>query len=233
MKQLPKEETPIFANVSIRDKTIKVPILVNSNTLKQVIYNLLDTTHEDVKKQLAENRKKGKTTPGVNNCSSKSDFKEVLTFDNTQEELLLNNYKNTKDDSLEQHFASMAIQNFYYKYRNLDHKYIEKCVEYCKDDISRLSDIQRNSIEDEKKKIMSQQWLSQAEKTKQISEIRPFYADIPAFKRLAIIYEKEHNYDEAINICNQAISYYNSGNIQSEVSEFSKRKQKLLDKRGK
>ena len=123
------------------------------------------------------------------------------------------------------------IPNFYYKYRNYDQKYIVKCVEYCKDDISRLPEIQRLYEEDEKNKILSQQWLSPAEKQKEISEIRPFYADIPAFKRLAIIYEKEKDYDSAISICDQAISYYYSGNIQSQVSEFSERKRKLLNKK--
>ena len=64
-----------------------------------------------------------------------------------------------------------------------------------------------------------------------ITEIRPFYANIPAFKRLAIIYEKEKDYDSAITICDQAISFYEAGDMQSLALEFSERKQKLLNRK--
>ena len=100
-----------------------------------------------------------------------------------------------------------------------------------KDDISRLPDIQRVYIDEERKKISSQLWLSQEEKRKEISEIQPFYATIPAFKRLAIIYEKDEDYDSAISICDQAISYYVEGDLQTLVSEFTDRRQKLVNKR--
>ena len=59
-KKLPNEEIQIFANISIRDKSIKVPSVLSSFRLKKDIYNLLDKTHEDVKKQLAEMRKRKK-----------------------------------------------------------------------------------------------------------------------------------------------------------------------------
>lgn len=229
--KLPSEETPIFANVSISDKTIKVPSILASFKLKRKIYDLLDKTHEDVKKQLADKRKNGEILPEAEKESKTNKSDEVLAFDSVQEQTLLDAYNSARSNSLDQHFASIYLQKFYYKYRNYDQKYIVKCVEYCKDDISRLPEIQRLYEEDEKNKILSQQWLSPAEKQKEISEIRPFYADIPAFKRLAIIYEKEKDYDSAISICDQAISYYNSGNIQSQVSEFSERKRKLLNKK--
>ncbi len=86
-------------------------------------------------------------------------------------------------------------------------------------------------MEEERKEIMLRQWLSPVEKQKQIAEIQPFYANIPAFKRLAIIFEKEKDYDGAIRICEQAIVFYSSGNIQSQVLEFEERKQKLLNRK--
>ena len=229
--KLVKEDTPIFANVSIRDKKVSVPSMLSSFKLKKSIYDLLDKSHEDVKKQLAEKKKNGEVVPEVRKTSSKSKTETVLTFDAEQERLLLKSYNSAKANSLDQHFASISIQDFYYKYRNLDHKYLEKCITYCKDDISRLPEIQRNYIEDERNKILSYQWLTPTEKQKEISEIKPFYANIPAFKRLAIIYEKEKDYDSAISICNQAISFYASGEIQSQVIEFSARKQKLMNKK--
>lgn len=227
--KLPMEETPVFANISIRNQSIKVPSLLSSFMLKKNIYDLLDKTYEDVKKQLSDKRKSGEVVPEAKQTSSKK--KEVLTFDTVQERQLLNAYNSARSNSLDQHFASIAIQDFYYKYRNLDREYIEKCIAYCRDDISKLPEMQRIYIEDEKNRILSYQWLSPAEKKKEISEIKPFYANIPAFKRLAIIYEKEKDYDSAISICDQAISFYAAGDIQSQVTEFTERKQKLLNKR--
>lgn len=228
--KLPMEEIPVFANVSIRDQSIKVPSLLSSFMLKKNVYDLLDKTHEDVKKQLADLRKRGEVTPEVRQKALKKAGK-ILTFDTVQEQQLLNAYNAARNNSLDQHFASIAIQDFYYKYRSLDRKYLEKCIEYCKDDISSLPEMQRIYVEDEMKKILSHQWLSTAEKQKRISEIRPFYANIPAFKRLAIIFEKEKDYNSAISVCDQAISFYGAGDIQSQVLEFSERKQKLINKR--
>ena len=59
-KKLPKETVSIYANVSIQDNTIDVPSILSSFNLKRIVYNLLDETHEEVKKRLAEMRKKTK-----------------------------------------------------------------------------------------------------------------------------------------------------------------------------
>lgn len=59
-KKLSNEEIPVFANISIRDKSIKIPSLLSSFRLKKEIYDLLDQTHEEVKRQLAEMRKRKK-----------------------------------------------------------------------------------------------------------------------------------------------------------------------------
>ena len=229
--KLGTEEIPIFANVSIMDKFIRVPSMLTSLKLKKSIYDLLDKTHEDVKKQLAEKKKNGEIIFDAEKTSSKQKTDVILSFDKVQEQLLINDYNSKKNNSLEQHFVSISIQDFYYKYRNLDQKYLEKCIEYCKDDISKLQEIQKMYIEDERNKILSYEWLNAMEKKKEISEIKTFYATIPAFKRLAIIYEKEKDYDSAISICDQAISFYVSGGMNSKVLEFSERKQKLLSKK--
>ena len=229
-QKLPKEDAYIFANESIRDKTIKVPSMLTSFKLKKTIYDLLDNSHEDVKKQLAEKRKNGEVVPEANEILSKKKAKEVLSFDSVQERLLLEAYQSAINNSLDQHFASISLQNFYYKYRNLNKEYLDRCIEYCKDDISRLPEIQKTYIEDEKKDILSCGWLSTVEKQNRISEICPFYASIPAFKRLAIYYEKEKNYESAIKICDQAISFYSSGSIHSQVLEFEERKKKIMNK---
>lgn len=226
-KRLPSEETTIFANISIRDKTIKIPSIISSFKLKKNIYDLLDRTHEDVKKHLTEMKKEGLKIP---ERSSNKKEKEEMTFDKGLEGELLAIYKKAKNDSLEQHFASISLQDFYYKYRGLDSIYLDKCIEYCKDDISRLPNIQRIYIADERQRILSRSLLSPTEKQHKISEITPFNGSIPAFKRLAIIYEKEKDYSCAINICDQAISYYTSADMPMMVLEFNERRMKLMSK---
>ena len=228
--KLESEVTPIFANVSIRNREIKIPSILSSFKLRKKLYDLLDTAHEEVKKQLADMKKAGETIPSASKATEKDKKKEILSFDNVLEKELLKTFKTAKENSLDQHFASISLQDFYYKYRSVDQIYLEKCIEYCKDDISRLPEIQKVYVEEEKKKIASHTWLTPQEVKKQISEITIFRGNIPAFKRLAIIYEKEKDYEKAIDICNQAISYYNATDVPSQVEEFAERRQKLVSK---
>lgn len=58
-KKLPAENVTIFANVSISDKTIKVPSILDSFVLKKDMFNILEKSHEGVKNRLAEIRKQG------------------------------------------------------------------------------------------------------------------------------------------------------------------------------
>ena len=60
-----------------------------------------------------------------------------------------------------------------------------------------------------------------------------FNGRIPAFERLAIIYEKQKNYIKAIEICDKAIQYYGPLGMKENVEDFSKRKQKLTEKNNK
>lgn len=228
--KLPLKETTIYANVSIMDKSIKVPSLLDSFKFKKKVYDLLEKTHEDVKKKLSDMRKNGEKIKENKQASSTKKSNEVLSFDTMQESTLLNSYYNARENSLEQHFASIALQDFYYKYRSYGQEYIDKCVSFCRDDISKLPEIQKVYVEDEKAKILSYQWLTAEEKQTEILDIKPFFANIPAFKRLAIIYEKEKDYDKAISICDAAIEFYSSGDMQSAVSEFDERKKKLINK---
>lgn len=226
-KKLPSEEATVFANVSIRDKTIQVPSIISSFKLKKNIYDLLDKTHEDVKKQLSEMKKDGMI---IQESSSSKKSKSELILDKDTERKLLATYNMARENSLDQHFASIALQDFYYKYRELDPVYLDKCIEYCRDDIARLPSIQQSYMEDERKRINSRSLLSPTEKRIMISKITPFNGSIPAFKRLAIIYEKTKDFKSAIDICDQAISYYTSVNMPTMAFEFSERRMKLINK---
>ena len=51
-----------------------------------------------------------------------------------------------------------------------------------------------------------------------------FIGRIPSFSRLIIIYEKENDYDNAIKICDKAISF------KHEADVYKEKKEKLLEK---
>lgn len=69
-KKLRMEEVEVFANISIKEKKIKYPSLLSSFKLKKTVYDLIDKSHEDVKRQLAEMKKRGEIVTNVEDASS-------------------------------------------------------------------------------------------------------------------------------------------------------------------
>ena len=65
-----------------------------------------------------------------------------------------------------------------------------------------------------------------AEREQQVQ--KPFQGNIPAFKRLAIIYDKNKEYEKAIDICNKAIAYYEKYDMSA--AEFYQRRSKIEKK---
>lgn len=67
-----------------------------------------------------------------------------------------------------------------------------------------------------------------------MSEIkRGFKGRIPAFEKLAIIYEKQQEYSKAIKVCYVAIEYYESLDMDEIIDGFQRRKIRLLNKKDK
>jgi len=221
IKKVKKQDVSIFSNVSIIDKSIPIPLLSENFKLKREMYNFLETAHENVKKKLAEIRKTGKAVPLKETPVKKK--KEVF-FDIEQEESLLSELSKNKRSPVNRHFTYISLQNFYYKYRTIDEKYIDKCIEFCNLDINSLTEMEEAYISEEIKRTKELASFTGStnlkEEIEQIKE-RGFIGNIPAFKRLAIIYEKQGKYDEAIKVCDRAIAYGQS------VQDFEERKQKL------
>ena len=123
------------------------------------------------------------------------------------------------------------MQDFYYKYRNLDKLYLEKCIKYCLEDIESLKELNNSYIEENIKRLDYLKKINPNEYKKEVSKIKSkkFEGNIPAFKRLSIIYEKEKNYEKAINICQQAIAYgqINNGTSSGFPGRIEKLKSKL------
>jgi len=141
---------------------------------------------------------------------------------------LLTQYKKTHTNALDKHFALIALQDFYYKYRDLDGKYLQTCIAYCKEDIALLPQVQIQYKREEKENIQKLATVySKKEIAERLADVKNFNSNIPAFKRLAVIYEKHKDYSIAIGICDQAIAYYNGIGCSSVAIEFAERKSKL------
>ncbi|MEX2411825.1 MAG: TerB N-terminal domain-containing protein [Candidatus Paceibacterota bacterium] len=218
------KEIRLFANMSISDESVLIPIISENFKLKKDVYIMLETAHNNTKSILAENRKKGK--PNQPKISPKKE-KAVITFDYEQEKALLHQLAQSKRDLVKRHFAYLALQKFYYKYRSLSDEYLNKCIDFCLLDLNSLDDMVNAYKSQELKALKNISSLYDSDYVKKETlRIREegFIGNIPAFKRLAIIYEKQGKILDAIEICDRAIEYGQS------ITEFIDRKDKLEQK---
>ncbi|MGL6186041.1 MAG: tetratricopeptide repeat protein [Clostridium chrysemydis] len=176
----------------------------NINKFFETAYTYVDSFGPKSTQLLAEIKKESEYLISNDDIHLKSNIR----FDEFEEKTLLSNLNNS-NDAYNRHFIYIDLQNFYYKYRNLDKSYLNKCIEYCLLDINSLEQMnyayiqQQIKMEKEVMKYVS----TKSELQKRIKEIKDtgFDANIPAFKRLAIIYENKKDYEKAIQICQKAI----------------------------
>lgn len=227
LKKIKKTDVNIFANMSILDKTISIPLLSDSFKLKREMYNFLEVAHNSVKEKLVEMRKSGITLPSK---TTNTIPKKTLVFDEKNEKVLLKELAENKNDLVNRHFNFIRLQDFYYRYRSLGDEYLNECIKYCELDIDSLPEMVEQYVAEEIKNAKEYpRYLGKEKLTEKIEEIKAngFVGNIPAFGRLAIIYEKQKNYIKAIEICDKAITYYKGD------ESFETRKQKLEKKLNK
>lgn len=221
IKKIRTQDVRIFANVSLIDKSIPIPLLSENFKLKKEMHNFLEIAHESVKFRLSAMRKSGKQP--VQKAPQKKSEKQII-FDPSKERKLLTELSKKKNSPVSRHFLYIDLQNFYYRYRAIGGEYIKKCIKYCLLDIDSLSELQIAYITEE---ILRLKQLSSYYDAKELNDSinrvkqQGFVGNIPAFSRLTIIYEKQKAFQEAIDICDKAIKYGQS------VEEFEERKLKL------
>ena len=118
------------------------------------------------------------------NSSELSKGKNPKAFDYNKEKQLLAEYNRNKGskDKSNVYYSALPLVDFYYKFRNLDNKYLDECIKYCNICISCLSSAYMKSYLDEG-------------------------AYVPVFKRLWIIYTNKKQYDKALLIADEALKY--------------------------
>jgi hypothetical protein len=160
----------------------------------------------------------------------------IKPFDAELENELLGRYNKPSINALDKHFARLQLQDFYYRYRDLDEACLQSAIHYYLEDIAQLPEIQAAYVAIEKARI---QYLLdfdvECEKRKeleeQLSRAGPFKGEIKAFDRMSIIHEKAGDFYAAIDFCVQAIKYYNGIGLSTEIDE--RRMHKLVAKAAK
>lgn len=127
-------------------------------------------------------------------------------------------YKTSLEDDLKKyspvdlHFEYLYLINMYYKKRN-EKEYLEKCIYICKKDIELYPLFKSSYIKEDLKRLkflLSLHEIGSKEYQKYQEKIINYEypnLNIPSFKRLAIIYEDQGKYKEAIEVCKLALEY--------------------------
>ena len=100
-------------------------------------------------------------------------------------------YELAKDSITTKHFLLNKLIDYYYGLREQQNDALEVCISYCEESIEMTP------------KVLKQMEYEHKEIFEYDHDFVP--PSIPAFKRLAIIYENQGNYDKAINVCQKAI----------------------------
>lgn len=124
------------------------------------------------------------------------------------EQVLLRALEAEDDNPTDRHFVYNSLIELYYKQRDEHDDAIKNCITYCKRDIETIDEF-------------ITEW-KQEHNTDDLPRI-------PSFKRLAIIYEKQENYQEALAVCDQALAYGLDDGTKGGFEGRKERLQKKLD----
>lgn len=122
------------------------------------------------------------------------------------EKVLLKALEVDDDNPTDRHFVYNSLIDLYYKQRDDRDDAIGQCIRFCKEDIESIDEF-------------LDAWMAEYD------DDEP--PRIPAFKRLAIIYEKQGDYEKAIDVCEMAMD---RGLDDGTKGGFEGRKQRLQNK---
>lgn len=206
IKKLYEAVVPVYYNTSLKTALyIKTPLLSAPKTLfRKTIQNLIKKTNIKIEKPLEE-----ESILFSSNTNQHYNFmtKNLLLSNNEAEENLLQKYI-TSDNVYDKHCALILLQNFYYRHKKINEKYIEKCISYCYEDINLLPNLQNYYLE---------------------NHGIYFKETIPSFSILSIIFKNKKDYINGSKICMQAIEYYslypfdfNKNYFETKLKYFNK-----------
>lgn len=125
---------------------------------------------------------------------------------------LLNEAIKRKTNYIDLHYTYNYLIDLCYKHRNEGQECIEQCINYCLADIEIFPWFKEEYLQEERERLIEaadnplytkKERLSILKKAKSVE----FNLSVPSFQRIAIIYEKQGKYKEAIDICKLALNY--------------------------
>nr|DAL87918.1 MAG TPA: YbfG [Caudoviricetes sp.] len=148
--------------------------------------------------------------------TSKVKSKKSGEIDEASPELLKQKIGNDKGDPSALHFDYLELINYLYKHRKEDPIIMDECIEYCKADIALYPEFRKDYDKQDKKYWIDRiAWYKKqgysrdvySDLEDHIKNFKPLNIRIPSFQQLAIIYEQQKKFDEAIKICELALKY--------------------------
>jgi len=110
------------------------------------------------------------------------------------------------------HYTYIYLIDICYKRRNENPEWLERCINYCLADIEIFPWVKEEYLQKERERLIryadnpihtKKERPSILKKAKNVE----FLLHVPSFQRLAIIYEQQGKYGEAIDICKLALNY--------------------------
>jgi len=165
---------------------------------------------------------------GINQCDAWLQGGHLMAGKNWDkaEKLLLSALEAEDDNPVDRHFVYNHLIDLYYRLRNDREDALEKCVYFCKEDIERLP-------------VFFRRWNREY----------PFMLNLPqcpSIERLAIIYEKNNEYQKAIDLCCHAIDlgleitwdsynerYGTNKGFKARIRRLEKKRDTLIKKEAK
>ena len=199
-----KTSFELFANMSLRNKDnkLEIPDLTTDIKLTTLCNNVLNIAHDKTKSFLKTLPKD--TKHKVKN--TKNDNKAVNSISDIPDEIKDREYQflnavSCSKDIIQLHFACNNVIEFSYKNREFDY-YLQMCVEYCLKDINMFPEFYKEHI------------------NKFPTDSGNLDIRLPSFSRLAIIYEKQKEFEKAIEVCELALSYNLLGDFESRLEKL-------------
>jgi hypothetical protein len=117
--------------------------------------------------------------------------KEMASFDEEYAQELLTKIsgKETENKLVYRHFLYISLYRYYYKYRNVDKKYLKARIKYCKKDINSLHKMAQQFIKEEietAKVCIEYEGTAALRKEKGRIRNEGFIGNIPAFDHLRV-----------------------------------------------
>lgn len=172
-------------------------------------------------------RKQVTKPPGLNNLKKKDNLFKTLNEiekhkyvnDDIAKKLYKKAYNQTSGNLIDRHFYYNNVIDYYYGLRNKEKSALDKCIKYCKEDIQ---------IAPKVLKLMENDTtFKHYDESGKLAFTPPMF---PSFQRLAIIYEKQEKYHEAIEICELALSLNLKDGTKTGFEGRIKRIRRKIDK---